>query len=427
MTFVGTGQGLPIWVGELPKSWGSDWLKWSVSLRTDRPTEDELERLPYISNEDITSWTGRLLIETPEPSDSGGRRFRPNDVLFNKLRPYLAKVFHADFDGICSGELLCLRPSQKVLPRFLFYALTSKGFVDTVNAETFGSKMPRADWEIIGHQILPYPHVDTQRRIARFLDEKTSRIDALIEKKCGLSSQLAEKRLALITTAVTKGLNTSAPMKDSGIDWLGQIPSHWEIKPFKRAVVYQEGPGIMAVDFRDEGIPLLRVASIGKRYATLEGVNYLDPEMVAAKWRHFLTRIGDLLISASATSGIVSEVSQKTVGAIPYTGIIRLNPIEGISTSGFVRNFVVSKVFLAQIDRFKAGSTIQHFGPYHLGQMFIPVPPEAEQRSIVSKLEMDIEKIEVLASKAEKSVRILSDYRAALITAAVTGKITGLQ
>src|SRR5690606_34263587 len=113
-----------------------------------------------------------------------------------------AKVFHADFDGVSSGELLCLRPTGRVVPRFLFYVLGSKGFIDAIDAETFGSKMPRADWEIVGHQPFPLPPLDVQQRIAEFLDEKTARIDALIAKKRALLERLAEKRQALITSAV---------------------------------------------------------------------------------------------------------------------------------------------------------------------------------------------------------------------------------
>ena len=427
MSYFARSDELPAWVGDLPDDWKRDWLKWSVRLSTERPTEEEQAQLPYISNEDIASWTGKLMNDQPRPAESDGRKFQVDDVLLNKLRPYLAKVYHADFDGVSSGELLCLRPSNIVLPRFLFYVLVSKGFIDSIDAETFGSKMPRADWEIVGHQPLPLPSLETQRRIAQFLDEKTARIDGLIEKKRALLDRLAEKRQALITRAVTKGLNPDAPMKPSGIDWLGDIPAHWEVVPLKRTVRYQEGPGIMAVDFRDEGIPLLRVSSIGGRYATLDGVNYLDAEMVEAKWQHFLTEPGDLLISASATSGIVSEVTEATAGCIPYTGIIRVNPIEGIATSAFIRHLLVSDVFLSQIDQLKAGSTIQHFGPYHLGLMVVACPPNHEQVRIGEELDKGLQKIDFDAKKIETSIELLAEYRAALITAAVTGQVGGLQ
>jgi type I restriction enzyme S subunit len=275
--------------------------------------------------------------------------------------------------------------------------------------------------------IVALPPLETQRRIARFLDNKTALIDSLVAKKRALLDRLAEKRQTLITRAVTTGLNPSGPMKDSGIDWLGEIPAHWELLPLKRVVRYQEGPGILAVDFRDEGTPLLRVASIGRRYATLDGANYLDREMAHGKWGHFLTEIGDLLISASATSGLVSEVTEETTNCIPYTGIIRINPLEGQSVSSFVRHLLASDVFLSQIAQLKAGSTIQHFGPYHLGLMIIARPPTTEQRNIGEVLDRLLEDIDQHCGRVERSIELLSEYRAALITDAVTGRIAELQ
>jgi len=174
--------------------------------RRGSPTGDEQARLPYISNEDIASWTGALLAEEPRPDEAGIRVFQKGDVLFNKLRPYLAKVYHAAFDGTSAGELLCLRPSKRVESRFLFYALLTKGFVDAVNARAFGAKMPRADWEIVGHQPLPMPSLHTQRRIVRFLDTETAKIDVLTEKILESIERLTEYRSALITSAVTAQL-----------------------------------------------------------------------------------------------------------------------------------------------------------------------------------------------------------------------------
>ena len=158
-----------VWAEQARLDWSKHWLKWSVDLIVKHSTEEEQETLPYISNENIESWTGKLLIEDPQPLEADSRKFKINDVLFNKLRPYLAKVYHASFNGVSSSELLCLRPSQDLDSRFLFYVLSSKDFIDTVNAHSYGAKMPRADWEIVGHQSLPFPPLDTQRRIAEYL------------------------------------------------------------------------------------------------------------------------------------------------------------------------------------------------------------------------------------------------------------------
>jgi type I restriction enzyme S subunit len=165
----------------------------------------------------------------------------------------------------------------------------------------------------------------------------------------------------------------------------------------------------------------------GGRYATLDGVNYLDSEMAHGKWQHFLTEVGDLLISASATSGIVSEVTEETSGCIPYTGIIRINPIEEKAASTFVRHLLVSDVFLCQIDLLKAGSTIQHFGPHHLGLMVIAQPPLGEQLVIGQDLDDALGDLEHKEARVSQSIKLLSEYRSAIITGAVTGQIRELQ
>jgi type I restriction enzyme S subunit len=308
---------------------------------------------------------------------------------------------------------------------YLLYLLKSR--VPELNASANGTTFVELSQDDLAGVRISLPSLDIQKRIAGFLDEKTARIDALIEKKQALLERLAEKRQAIITQAVTKGLNPAASMKDSGIEWFGRVPEHWEVMPLKRVVFYQEGPGIMAANFRDDGIPLLRVASVGGRWATLEGANFLEREMVKRKWRHFLTNKGDLLISASATSGIVSEVGDEAVGCIPYTGIIRLNPVPGVSVSSFIRHFVVSRPFIAQIDQLKAGSTIQHFGPYHLGLMSMPVPPAEEQGRISLRLDERLMSLENLESHVASTLERLAEFRSTIITAAVTGQIEGLR
>jgi type I restriction enzyme S subunit len=325
------------------------------------------------------------------------------------------------FNQGCRGII----PGDRVYGPFLYYSLKSRA--PELNAMANGTTFVELSRDELAAVPVKFPPLETQRRIAQFLDEKTGRIDGLIEKKRALLDRLAEKRQALITRAVTKGLDPAAPMQPSGFDWLGDVPAHWEVLPLKRMVRYQEGPGILAVDFRDEGVPLLRVASIGDRYATLEGVNFLDPEMAKGKWGHFLTEFGDLLISASATSGIVSEVTEETVGCVPYTGIIRMNPIDGEAVSSFIRHLLVSDVFLSQIDQLKAGSTIQHFGPYHLGLMTIAKPPVDEQEAIGDELDRTLSDLEINERRVARSIELLNEYRAALITAAITGKIKGLQ
>ncbi|EIW17359.1 MULTISPECIES: restriction endonuclease subunit S [Pelosinus] len=208
--------------------------------------------------------------------------------------------------------------------------------------------------------------------------------------------------------------------KVSSVEWLGQIPEKWEVKPFKACIKFQEGPGIMATDFCESGIPLLRVSGMKGRWATLDGCNYLDVNKVSRQWAHFKLVRGDLLISASASMGTVCEVGEEAEGAIAYTGLIRLRGIENIMIKSFIRLLIGSSIFTTQIELFKTGSTIQHFGPTHLSQMKIVCPPIKEQHKIVDYIDCETTRIDALVEQKTRFIELLREKRQALITRAVT-------
>jgi len=208
--------------------------------------------------------------------------------------------------------------------------------------------------------------------------------------------------------------------KSSGVDWLGDVPEHWEIVPFYHSIKFQEGPGIMAVDFREEGVPLLRVSCVQERWVTLDGCNYLDPEKVSLRWDHFRVESGDLLISASASMGTICEVDSNAAGSIPYTGLIRLTAKTTATTKDYIRAVLGSSLFTTQIDLLKAGATIQHFGPSHLSQMKVLLPPLSEQSAIASFLDHETGKIDGLVEEQRRLIALLKEKRQAVISHAVT-------
>ncbi|MCC6077422.1 restriction endonuclease subunit S [Pseudomonas sp. GCM10022188] len=325
--------------------------------------------------------------------------------------------------------LLCdkiyrIRAGERVTPEFLA-ALISVHGRRAVEIEATGasSSMLNISQSVILDLPVALPEPAEQDQIMAAATRETARIDALVAKKTRFIELLREKRQALITHAVTKGLDPNVKMKDSGVEWLGEVPEHWAVKPFKVCIDFQEGPGIMAADFCDEGIPLLRVAGVQNRWASLEGCNYLSPDKVERQWRHFRLEQGDLLISASASMGTVCEVAAETVGAVAYTGLIRLREKNSVMLKEYIRSLVVSDLFSTQIDFFKAGSTIQHFGPTHLSQMFVVCPPLDEQGAIARHIESETQRIDELVTKTERSSELLKERRSALITAAVTGQI----
>lgn len=271
--------------------------------------------------------------------------------------------------------------------------------------------------------ILPRPQRSEQDEIVTYLDREMAKIDALIAEQEGLVEVLRERRAALISHVVVMGVDQAVDMKEVTVgDAPLRVPAHWTVVPLRYVLAYQEGPGILAADFRDEGVPLLRVSGVRRAVATLDGCNYLDVEMVNSRWSHFRVGLGDLLISASASMGTVSKVeTDDVVGAIPYTGIIKITP--GAMLADFIRWFVVSSEFLEQVESLKTGSTIQHFGPSHLSQMRVALPPADEQREIAAYLDEQTDKIDALIAEAEGIVAVAKERRMALITAAVTGQI----
>ena len=220
------------WLGLVPEHWKIIRFKYCADLINDK-IDGNGSALPFTGLENIDSWTGKSLGDNEDTFNDGqANLYKNGDVLFGKLRPYLAKVLCADKEGTCSGELLVLRP-RTIIQKYLFNYLLTSNFISTVNSSTYGVKMPRANWEFIGNLPLLVPRGDEQEAIVAFLDRETARIDTLIEKKQRQIELLQEKRTALISHAVTRGIDPNAKMKDSGIEWLGEIPEHWEIKRLK--------------------------------------------------------------------------------------------------------------------------------------------------------------------------------------------------
>ena len=425
MSYFASSDELPEWAVQVPEGWDNNWLKWSVDLFTKRPTEAEQDALPYISNEDIASWTGKLLPEKPGPAEADSRRFRENDVLFNKLRPYLAKVHHATFDGVSSGELLCLRPSHAVEPRFLFYVLVSKGFIDTINAETFGAKMPRADWEIVGHQPLPLPLLDTQRRIARFLDEKTGQIDALIEKKRELLDRLTEKRQALITRAVTKGLNADAPMKSSGIDWLGNIPAHWEVRGLTKCTNRIDYRGATP-EKSSSGVFLVTAKNIKNGQIDYEASKeYVPEDTYEYVMRRGKPKLGEVLFTTEAPLGEIARVDHTEIALAQR--IIKFSTALEDLTNDYLAYWMYSSAFRADVVSRATGSTALGIKASKIVELRCLLPPKHEQAEISKFLDRDSAVRNDAVTEIQTSVGRLTEYRAALITAAVTGQIAELR
>ena len=173
------------------------------------------------------------------------------------------------------------------------------------------------------------------------------------------------------------------------------MPSNWVKVRLSDVIGFQEGPGILAKDFRENGVPLVRLKGLDGREATLSGCNYVDAEKWRRKWRHFTLQPGDILASTSASFGRVALVGHEASGAIFYTGIIRFWPKDNRVTRKFIEYFLKSPEFVRQANQVASGSVIQHFGPTHLREMSIVLPPVEEQNRITGILSALDDKIQI--------------------------------
>ncbi len=186
------------WIGEIPANWNIKRLKYAAQL----VTEKSRQYAKRVALENVESWSGRY-INTETKFEGEGVEFREGDVLFGKLRPYLAKVYKAEFSGSAVGEFFVLRPYFDIDSDFLSALLLNREFINLVDGSTYGAKMPRVDWEFMGNLLLAIPPTTEQRNIFEIIDAKTSKIDYLISKQQQMIELLQEHKTSLISQAVT--------------------------------------------------------------------------------------------------------------------------------------------------------------------------------------------------------------------------------
>ena len=176
-----------------------------------------------------------------------------------------------------------------------------------------------------------------------------------------------------------------------------RIPNTWTWAMLPEIVFFQEGPGILKKDFREKGIPLIRISGLQTDAVSLDGCNYLDPEMVEKKWSHFKLDKGDVILCTSASIGKASIVGDEAVGSIPYTGQIRFKMSDAMDRDYFLY-LAISNVYLNQVNAMKTGNCIQHYGPTHLQEVYVPLPPLTEQKRIVTSIKKYINLLDTIES-----------------------------
>jgi type I restriction enzyme S subunit len=425
-----------LWQDKLPSHWELLPLKRLVNLKAERSIGNS-EREDYIGLENIESWTGRLLktrtfIEAvSDESNNQGvvNFFEPGDILFGKLRPYLAKAHLAEEAGTCTTELLVMQPHESICGGFLVRVVLTHDFIDLVNAETFGAKMPRADWDTIGNLPIPVPPLHEQRLIASYLNRQTATIDALIAAKQKLLTLLTEKRSALITHAVTRGLNPNVPLRDSGVEWLGKIPKHWEVENLKYHLSdIEQGWSPQSYKFpaNEDEWGVLKVGAVnGWEFNPDE--NKCIPEELNIP-HELEIQAGDILVSRANTTELVGSaalVNQVRPRLLLCDKLYRPKVCSDRLLPEYLVYYLrsVAGRFVFERDATGASSSMQNISQEVLANLWITIPPIDEQYEVIKHIkdmQVILDKLEV---STEKVIALLKERRTALISSVVTGSI----
>ena len=331
--------------------------------------------------------------------------------------------------GVTFGAFMTIFRSE--VNRYLYWVFNSLLFeyqsgsflTSTINQLTVGN---------LNSFEVPLPPPSDQRAIADFLNTQTAKIDALLAKKRELIDKLKEKRTALISRTVTRGLPPEAaravgldphpPMKASGVDWLGDVPEHWRTLPLKYVASITTGYAFSSDDFVDEGVPVLRIGDISKDgNVDLNNAKYLPDDYVRT-YRNVLVLQGDIVMAMTgATIGKAGRyLSCKSALLNQRVCIFRPN---NNNHPGYLWYLVNSRYYTEHISLTAFGGAQPNISDKQLLECSVPIPIPDEQRAIADYLDYETARIDRMVTKAEGAIERLQEYRTALITSAVTGKI----
>lgn len=419
------------WLGEIPCHW--DLIPvgrlFTRTKRTGFPSKELLSVyrdygvIPKSSRDDNNN----------KPSDDLGQYqlVKINDLVMNKMKTWQGSIAISEFEGIVSPAYFVYQPMlslfKKAYPKYVHYLLRNPRYIAQYLRRSKGIRVNQWDLDPDEFQKIELliPPKDEQQKIFDFLDHETSKIDRLIEKQQQLIELLKEKRQAVISHAVTKGLNPNVPMKDSGVEWLGEVPEHWKIMKLGIAVFMQEGPGLRTWQFTDSGTRVICVTNItedGINFSKLE--KFISTSEYIQSYQHFTVKKGDVLLSSSGNSwGKIATYDDDEL-VILNTSTIRLNELPSkIIDQNYIRHILSSISTREQLGLMMTGSCQPNFGPSHLKEVKVMVPPIHEQTKIINAIQEIIVKFDNLINKADKQISLMQERRTALISAAVTGKI----
>ncbi|MCA2660585.1 MAG: restriction endonuclease subunit S [Microcystis sp. M049S2] len=416
------------WLGKIPEHWEVKKLKYIFQVFNGSTPKSGVPEywdgnIFWVTPDDLGKLKGSTIFSTERKiTQSGylscGTKLVAVGSLVLSTR---APIGHLAITGVelCTNQgCRCLVFRYKDSIQFFYYFLMSaRRELELWGQGTTFQELAKGKLESVFSILPPLPE---QQKIAQFLDQETSKIDNLITKKERLIKLLKEKRTALISHAVTKGLNPDVPMKDSGVEWLGEIPEHWKVLLLKRIANIRYGLGQPPPEIL-YGTPLIRATNVKSGRIFQKDMIYIDPKQVPES-RNAVLAAGEIIVVRSgAYTGDSALIPEEYHGSI--AGYDMVTTVKEGSNQFIAWQLLSSEVRYIQFAFHQLRAAQPHLNAEELRGTIITFPPLPEQQKIAQFLDRETSKIDNLITKTRTSIDHLKEYRTALISAAVTGKI----
>ncbi|WP_082711195.1 restriction endonuclease subunit S [Methylobacterium indicum] len=412
------------WLGKVPSHWTLQRLGGSFVERREKVNDTDFPPLSVTKNGIVPQ------LDTAAKTDDNDNRkcVRAGDFVINSRSDRKGSSGLSSLEGSVSLINTVITPDECFYHKYVHYLLRSSPFQEEFYR--YGKGIVADLWSTNYSEMkninLAYPDKSEQIKIAGFLDREIIKIDDLVDEQRRLIALLKEKRQAVISHAVTKGLNTDVPMKDSSIDWIGEVPSHWDVNALKRHWSVIDCKHITA-EFVEEGIPLASIREVQSRYVDLSSAKkttyeYYNQMIEGGRKPEF----GDLIFSRNATVGEVAQVADWHPPFAMGQDVCLLRNCDGLLLVDFLQYYCKSLAFIQQVNQLMIGSTFKRINIEEIRNIIITIPPVREQIIICNYISNFVNKADDLIKEAEKGVALLHERRDALISAAVTGKINVL-
>lgn len=433
------------WLGDMPGHWEVKRLKYGATINDEAlpETTDPNFEFTYVDISSVDASAGIVAKEQMVFEDAPSRARRivsDGDTIVSTVRTYLraiAPIRKPEDNLIVSTGFAVVRP-RSAEPSYLSYALRESGFVETVVARSVGVSYPAVNASDVGTIPVPLPQAIEQRAIADFLDRETAKLDTLVDKKRELIEKLKEKRAALISRTVTRGLPPDAAraaglepnpkFKPSGIAWLGEVPVNWEVTRLKNVIKGGLANGLFKTkEYFGSGTRLINVYDAYREEFLVDEESLERVEATPSELNTYRVQSGDILFVRSSlkVEGIGRAVCclSPAEDLVFECHLVRARPRLERITPAFLITFLNSCFGIHWLISQANTVTMATLGQTKIMDLPVLVPPRVEQGAIADYLDRETAKIDRMAEKVEQAIARLQEYRTALITAAVTGKI----